>query len=134
MLNTLLAFMIVITTLSLVGCLETSDENIRSSIAELPDETLIVGDVVQRTVKIENAVLDVIDVQIVSDDTSVATVIVNSVYNEDALPSVRVSASRDPAFNATSAFSNEVGTEIKTTFTIYATNDPMNDNADAIPV
>lgn len=42
MLNTLLAFMIVIATLSLVGCLGTSDENIRPSIAKPPDETLIV--------------------------------------------------------------------------------------------
>lgn len=46
--------------------------------------------------KIDNAVLDVIDVQIISDNTSVATVIVNSVYNEDDLPSVRISATRDP--------------------------------------
>ena len=146
MLNARLAFMIVIMTISLAGCLGTSNENIRPTIAELPDETLTVGDVVQRTVKIENAILDVIDVEIISDDTSVATVVVDSVYNEDDLPSITVSATRDAAFNATSAFSTDVGTEIETTFTItavaagetrftiYATNDPMNDEADAIPV
>ena len=138
--------MIVIATLSLAGCLGTSNENICPTIAALPDEVLNVGDVVQRTVKIENAILDVIDVEIISDDTSIATVVVDSVYNEDAIPSVNVSATRDPAFNATSAFSTQVSTEIETTFTItavatgettltiYATNDPMNDEADATPV
>ena len=146
MLKTLFTYIIVITTIIFAGCPESSEEDIRPRITKLPDETLTVGDEVKKTVTIKNAVLEGIDVEITSEDTRVATVIVNSVYNQDDLPSVRISATRDPAFNFTSAASNEVGTEIETTFTIkavavgkttltiYATNDTRNDNADALPV
>lgn len=144
--KTLFTYIIVITAIIFAGCPGTSEEDIRPRIAELPDETLTVGDVVKRTVTIQNAVLEGIDVEITSEDTRVAPVVVNSVYNEDDLPSVRISATRDPSFNFASAASNEVGTEIETTFTIkavavgkttltlYATNDTRNDDADAIPV
>ena len=114
-------FVYIIVILVCVGCGKEA-ENSRPVIDTLADQTLSVGETVEIRVGINDANTDEITVHTTSDDSRIATVVVNSIENKSS-NNVAVSETRDPAWNVAGALStSDTGTSIEAIFTITAAN------------